>query len=160
MSDLIDHIRKAVKFRSQENLFVRNLDIQFEEFTKGHAVCSMVMKAQFLNQYHNGQGGCLMSLADNTMGTACCYLNDAVTTVDLQYHFMRAVKAGEKAVCTADVLHAGRKVVTVKCKMEAGGRLVGYGTSTFYRLGTPLIPEGYDPKTYRDELKSLEKKED
>lgn len=152
MVDIIEIIKKGIEFRARENLLINLLGIHFEDFSKGHAVCSMVIEPKLLNQYHNAQGGCLMSLADNTMGTACCYLNDAVTTVDLQYHFMKPVDKGKKAVCTADVLHAGKKVITVKCKMTVEEDLVGYGSATFYRLGRPLVPKDYDPKTYRESL--------
>ncbi len=157
MTDILELIKKGIEFRARENLFVNLMGMKIEDFSEGHAVCSMVIEPKQLNQYHNVQGGCLMSLADNTMGTACCYLNDAVTTLDLQYHFMKPVSLGAKAVCTADVLHAGRKVITVQCRMTVDDQLVGYGTSTFYRLGKPLIPEDYDPQTYRKSLESSEK---
>jgi uncharacterized protein (TIGR00369 family) len=80
-------------------------------------------------------GGIAATVLDSCMGCAVHSLLPAgvgYTTTDLQIRYVRAMtEATGRALATAHVVHAGRRLMTVEAQMisEADGKLIAHGSS-------------------------------
>lgn len=132
-----------MRFRVDANNFGQLIGVTCGAVGEGYAEAGMVIKEELANPYRIAQGGSLVSLADATMALALVYLDEAVTTIDISYHFLDSIKVGKTAYCRAEVVNEGRKVVTLKAEVTDGEKTLGISTATYYRLGRPMLPEGW-----------------
>lgn len=133
--------KENVEFRKRNNQLAQTLGIKYEKIEEGRACCILEAKDHILNPYKIVQGGALVSLADASMAGACIYLDEAITTIDIQYHFLGPAKSGDEILCEAKEVNVGRKILTLEAKIFVDDKVIGLATGTFYRLGSPLIPE-------------------
>lgn len=137
--------QENIRFRLEENHFGKLLGLISDQIEAGFAVCRMPITPALTNPYGFAQGGSLVSFADATMALALVYLDEAVTTNDIQYHFTEGIRLGAVARCEARVVKEGRKLVTLEARVYAQAgtevRLIGLSTATYYRLGRPMLPE-------------------
>lgn len=81
-------------------------------------------------------GGALFSLVDITMGLACSAshgFDQNSVTLECKINYLRAVGEGE-VVCTAHVLHAGRRTLVVEADVFQGDKRVAKAQGTFALL--------------------------
>ena len=77
-------------------------------------------------------GGVLSTVLDISMGHACQKYLSAGTTIDMEIHFQRAVRAD--AVCTGRILHGGRRIVHLESRLfDDRGRLAASATGSWFR---------------------------
>jgi uncharacterized protein (TIGR00369 family) len=102
----------------------------------GEVVVEGTPDKQFNNHMGRVHGGFLAALIDTAMGCAVGTQFDGTTgfgTVDLNVKYVRKFEVATGPVyATARVLHAGRTMYTVECKVaDKAGVLYAHGQGTF-----------------------------
>lgn len=133
---------RLVDLRRTTNRFMIEAGIEIIDAEEGTATTRLVTSEE-KHQNPQGvvQGGVLMTMADAAMATALVSFNDAVATVDMNYHFLGAVHSGDTVLCQATIIKAGRKVVVTEAMLYVEDRLIGRATATFLRSGRKMIEE-------------------
>lgn len=133
---------RLVDLRRTTNRFMIAAGIEIVDAKEGTATARLVTSAdKHQNPQGVVQGGVLMTMADAAMATALVAFNDAVATVDMNYHFLGAVHSGDTVLCEANIIKAGRKVVVTQAMLYVEERLIGRATATFLRSGKKMIEE-------------------
>ena len=113
--------------------FAAHLGIQREHAHAGHAVLSLELRPELLNNHAGGHGGVVMTLLDCAMAHAALSRIDyarEVVTVDLQVAFMRP--ASGRLVATGRVKGGGRSLSFCEAHITDGdGRLAAHAMGTF-----------------------------
>ena len=83
------------------------------------------------------QGGMLMSFADRSMGMTCWYANERQpqATVQLDVHFVDAVKVGEFVEAKCQVVRRTRSLVFMSGDLMVGDRVVATAKGVWKTLG-------------------------
>ncbi len=85
-------------------------------------------------------GGVTASMLDSFMGRAAFAHSPPghhLVTLQLNVHFIRAVRAGETLIADGEVQHNGRRTAVVRSELRTDqGALVATGTGTFMHLPT------------------------
>jgi acyl-coenzyme A thioesterase PaaI-like protein len=93
------------------------------------------------HKHHNRrgvvQGGMLMTFADRSMGMTCWYANERQpqATVQLDVHFMDAVKIGEFVEARCKVERRTRSLVFMSGELVVGERVVAAAKGIWKTLG-------------------------
>jgi uncharacterized protein (TIGR00369 family) len=84
------------------------------------------------------QGGMLMTFADRAMGMTCWYANERQpqATVQLDVHFVEAVKIGEFVEARCQVVRRTRSLVFMSGDLMVGDRVVATAKGVWKTLGT------------------------
>ncbi len=102
----------------------------------GTAVVEAIPDARFFNTMRRMHGGFVATLIDTGLGCAVMTkLGKGVGygTVELKVNYVRKVDLETgPLLCRANVLHAGRTMLTAECKVaDAAGLLYAHGSGTF-----------------------------
>lgn len=102
----------------------------------GTAVVEAIPDARFFNTMQRMHGGFVATLIDTGLGCAVMTkLGKGVGygTVELKVNYVRKVDLETgPLLCRANVLHAGRTMLTAECKVaDAAGLLYAHGSGTF-----------------------------
>jgi acyl-coenzyme A thioesterase PaaI-like protein len=83
------------------------------------------------------QGGMLMTFADRSMGRTCWYVNgrQAQATVQLDVHFIDAVRIGEFVEAHCKVVRRTRALVFMSAELKVGDRVVATANGVWKTLG-------------------------
>jgi acyl-coenzyme A thioesterase PaaI-like protein len=83
------------------------------------------------------QGGMLMTFADRSMGMTCWYANERQpqATVQLDMHFIDAVRIGEFVEAHCRVVRRTRSVVFMNADLMVGARVVATASGMWKTLG-------------------------
>jgi len=83
------------------------------------------------------QGGMLMTFADRSMGMTCWYANERQpqATVQLDMHFIDAVRIGEFVEAKCQVVRRTRTLVFMSCELLVGTRVVATAKGVWKILG-------------------------
>jgi len=83
------------------------------------------------------QGGMLMTFADRTMGMTCWYANGQVpqATVQLDVHFIDAVRIGEFVEAKCTVVRRTRSLIFMSADLVVGDRVVASAKGVWKTLG-------------------------
>jgi acyl-coenzyme A thioesterase PaaI-like protein len=83
------------------------------------------------------QGGMLMTFADRSMGMTCWYANERQpqATVQLDMHFIDAVRIGEFVEAHCRVVGRTRSVVFMNADLMVGARVVATASGMWKTLG-------------------------
>jgi uncharacterized protein (TIGR00369 family) len=83
------------------------------------------------------QGGMLMTFADRSMGMTCWYANERQpqATVQLDVHFMDAVRIGEFVEARCRVVRRTRSLVFMAGELVVGDRVVATANGVWKTLG-------------------------
>ncbi len=83
------------------------------------------------------QGGMLMTFADRSMGMTCWYANERQpqATIQLDMHFIDAVRIGEFVEAHCRVVRRTRSVVFMRGELMVGTRLVATASGMWKVLG-------------------------
>ena len=83
------------------------------------------------------QGGMLMTFADRSMGMTCWYANgrQPQATIQLDVHFIDAVRIGEFVEAHCRVVRRTRALVFMSGELKVGDRLVATANGVWKTLG-------------------------
>jgi acyl-coenzyme A thioesterase PaaI-like protein len=93
------------------------------------------------DKHHNRrgvvQGGMLMTFADRSMGRTCYYANEQQpqATVQLDVHFIDAVRVGEFVEAHCRVVRRTRALVFMSAELVVGARVVATANGVWKTLG-------------------------
>ena len=105
----------------------------------GYAKVVKAVTEDDLNPVDVAHGGLFFSMADNAAGSAMAAYGEQAVTLNAQYNFMRAAKAGDVLTAEArEAKHGGTVCVFDIRITDQDGNLDGTGTFTFYNLKKPL----------------------
>ena len=105
----------------------------------GYAKVVKTVTEDDLNPVDVAHGGLFFSMADNAAGSAMAAYGEQAVTLNAQYNFMRAAKAGDVLTAEArEAKHGGTVCVFDIRITDQDGNLDGTGTFTFYNLKKPL----------------------
>jgi uncharacterized protein (TIGR00369 family) len=112
------------------------LNITIVNLGDGTAIVHSMPEAKFENAMGRMHGGYIASILDAVMGSAVSTkvpAGLAFGTVDLNAKYVRKiVPETGKLVATANVIHAGRSLLTVEGKVaDEAGKLYAHGSATF-----------------------------
>ena len=98
-----------------ESAFSQLLGCRLQRLETGVAEVALTLEPHLRNRGQKLHGGAIFSLVDIAMGLACSAshgFDQQSVTIECKINYMRAVSDGE-VVCTAQVLHAGRRTLVV-----------------------------------------------
>ncbi len=93
------------------------------------------------SKHHNRRGvvhgGMLMAFADRSMGMTCWYANEQQpqATVQLDMHFIDAVRIGEFVEAKCRVVRRTRSVIFMEAELVVGDRVVATAKGVWKTLG-------------------------
>jgi acyl-CoA thioesterase len=123
---------------SKANLhpFHKLLNIEIVTLGDGHAVVHSMPEAKYENVMGRMHGGYIASILDAVMGSAVATKVPgglSFGTVDLNAKYVRKIEvATGKLIATANVIHAGRSLLTVEARVaDEAGKLYAHGSGTF-----------------------------
>jgi uncharacterized protein (TIGR00369 family) len=84
------------------------------------------------------QGGMLMTFADRSMGMTCWYANERQpqATVQLDVHFVEAVRIGEFVRATCKVVRRTRSLIFMSAELVVDARVVATASGVWKTLGS------------------------
>jgi uncharacterized protein (TIGR00369 family) len=112
------------------------LNIEIVSIGDGTAIVHSMPEAKFENAMGRMHGGYIASILDAVMGSAVSSKVPkglAFGTIDLNAKYVRKIEvATGKLIATANVIHAGRSLLTVEGKVaDEAGKLYAHGSGTF-----------------------------
>ena len=123
-------MQKILEYRNARNRFCQRIGITVTELSPGYAKVVKTVTEDDLNPVDVAHGGLFFSMADNAA---------QAVTLNAQYNFMRAAKAGDVLTAEArEAKHGGTVCVFDIRITDQDGNLDGTGTFTFYNLKKPL----------------------
>ena len=97
-------MQKILEYRNARNRFCQRIGITVTELSPGYAKVVKTVTEDDLNPVDVAHGGLFFSMADNAAGSAMAAYGEQAVTLNAQYNFMRAAKAGD--VLTAEAREA------------------------------------------------------
>ena len=119
-----------------QSAFSQLLGCRLQRLESGVAEVALALEPQLRNRGGKLRGGALFSLVDIAMGLACSSshgFDQQSVTLECKINYMRAVGEGE-VLCTARVLHAGRRTLVVDAEVFQEDKLVAKAQGTFVVL--------------------------
>ncbi|GLO08782.1 PaaI family thioesterase [Pseudomonas putida] len=116
-----------------ESAFSQLLGCRLQRLDTGVAEVALALEPHLRNRGQKLHGGAIFSLVDIAMGLACSAshgFDQQSVTIECKINYMRAVSDGE-VLCTAHVLHAGRRTLVVDADVVQGDKLVAKAQGTF-----------------------------
>ena len=101
---------KLKSFRNINNNFAKLLGIELTELSDGYAKATMKVTKDFLNPIGSLHGGCLYTIADIVGGAAASSYGIHVTTIDGNFHYLRAGINTKELSATATEIKKGKKI--------------------------------------------------
>ena len=126
-------MQKILEYRNARNRFCQRIGITVTELSPGYAKVVKTVTEDDLNPVDVAHGGLFFSMADNAAGSAMAAYGEQAVTLNAQYNFMRAAKAGDVLTAEArEAKHGGTVCVFDIRITDQDGNLDGTGTFTFY----------------------------
>lgn len=135
---MIKEEKKRRAFEVVKNTpYLKLLGIELVEISLEKAVMQLPMTEKLRQPHGLLHGGATASLIDTAMAFAVvAHLgeNEKASTVDLSVHYLRPLTYG-KSVCTAKVLRAGKRLLTVSADvLNDEGKLIATALSTYTKV--------------------------
>ena len=116
--------------------FVQLIGMELVGLEDGEATVKLKM-CDALRQPHGLlHGGATASVIDTAMAFAVVTKlteSEKASTIDLTVHYLRPVTDGE-IVCTAKVMRAGKRILTVSAEVSNGEKLIATALSTYTKV--------------------------
>ena len=128
-------MQKILEYRNARNRFCQRVGITVTELSPGYAKVVKTVTEDDLNPVDVAHGGLFFSMADNAAGSAMAAYGEQAVTLNAQYNFMRAAKAGD--VLTAE---ARRHRLRIRHPDHGSGRKSGWHRH-LYLLQPEKAPE-------------------
>ena len=116
-----------------QSAFSELLGCRVQQIQDGVAQVALNLEPQLRNRGGKMHGGVLFSLVDISMGLACSSahgFDQQSVTIECKINYIRAVAEGE-VLCTARVIHPGRRTLVVEAEIVQGDKLVAKAQGTF-----------------------------
>ena len=116
-----------------QSAFSELIGCRLQRLEQGVAEVALSLEPQLRNRAGKLHGGAIFSLVDITMGLACSSahgFDQQSATIECKINYIRAVENGE-VLCTARVIHPGRRTLVVEADVYRGERLVAKAQGTF-----------------------------
>ena len=116
-----------------QSAFSQLLGCRLQRLEEGVAEVVLALEPHLRNRGGFLHVGAIFSLVDIAMGLACSSshgFDQRSVTVECKINYMRAVSEGE-VLCTARVLHAGRRTLVLDADVLQGDKLVAKAQGTF-----------------------------
>ena len=107
---------KLKSFRNINNNFAKLLGIELTELSNGYAKAEMKVTKELLNPIGSIHGGCLYTIADIAGGAAASSYGIHVTTIDGNFHYLRAGINTKELSATATEIKKGKLRLQRICK--------------------------------------------
>lgn len=116
---------------------LKTLGIELQEIGESHAVMQLKVDDMHANYMGGAHGGLIATLADTASffprrlvpsGLVC-------TTTNLSVTYVRPAGIGETLIARSELLHLGRRMASVTCRIVNGeGKLVAHSSATLMIL--------------------------
>ena len=116
-----------------QSAFSELIGCRLQRLEQGVAEVALSLEPQLRNRAGKLHGGAIFSLVDITMGLACSSahgFDQQSATIECKINYIRTVENGE-VLCTARVIHPGRRTLVVEADVYQGERLVAKAQGTF-----------------------------
>ena len=130
---------KLKSFRNINNNFAKLLGIELTELSNGYAKATMKVTTEFLNPIGSLHGGCLYTIADTVGGAAASSYGIYVTTIDGNFHYLRAGINTKEIHATATEIKKGKKISVYSISVKDQDDVeLAVGIFSFMSLGKPI----------------------
>jgi acyl-CoA thioesterase len=116
-----------------QSAFSELIGCRLQRLEEGVAEVALTLEPHLRNRAGKLHGGAIFSLVDITMGLACSSahgFDQQSATIECKINYIRAVSDGE-VMCTARVIHPGRRTLVVEADVMQGDKLVAKAQGTF-----------------------------
>ncbi|MHC8303676.1 PaaI family thioesterase [Pseudomonas sp. PB3P13] len=116
-----------------ESAYFKLLGCRLHGLDTGVAQVALALAPELRNRGSKLHGGALFSLVDIAMGLACSSshgFDQQSATIECKINYIRAVSEGD-VMCTARVIHPGRRTLVVEAEVMQGEKLVAKAQGTF-----------------------------
>ena len=116
-----------------QSAFSELLGCRVQRLEQGVAEVALSLEPHLRNRAGKLHGGAIFSLVDITMGLACSSAHgfeQQSATLECKINYIRAVSDGD-VLCTARVIHPGRRTLVVEADVYQDERLVAKAQGTF-----------------------------
>ena len=103
--------QKLMEQRNRNNPFAKLLAITITEISEGHATAELSVREDHFNPQNSVHGGCLFSLADAACGSAGASYGWNITTIDSDFHFLRAGLTSTRLIAEATCIKPGKSIM-------------------------------------------------
>jgi uncharacterized protein (TIGR00369 family) len=113
--------------------FSELIGCRLQRLDTGVAEVALTLEPRLRNRAGKLHGGAIFSLVDITMGLACSSshgFDQQSATIECKINYIRAVSDGD-VLCTARVIHPGRRTLVVEADVYQGEKLVAKAQGTF-----------------------------
>lgn len=135
-------LRTLDESQSHGGPFSRLIGITYLSIGEGKCKASLQVRQHLLNPLGIAHGGVTFSLADSTCGGAALSAMGApaFVTQDLQIRYHGPARMGE-LIAEAEVIHLGKRTITVQCRITQHEVLIASVTGTFAILSEQEVGE-------------------
>ncbi|MEJ8851236.1 PaaI family thioesterase [Variovorax rhizosphaerae] len=119
--------------------FSTHLGMQLQSAGEGRSSCTVPLRPEHLNSNGVAHGGVTFSLSDTCMGQALMSVlarGERAVTVETKMNYLRPGSGGLLR-SESQVVHRGRSLANVECRIWAGERIVATANGTFAILQAP-----------------------
>jgi acyl-CoA thioesterase len=136
-SSISEAQRQRAAASMERNAFARLIGMKLVDLQPSAATVQIEMRDELRQPHGILHGGVTATLVDTAMAyavIACLSETEKASTVDLTVHYLRPHSEGAFA-CTAKVVRAGRKVLTVSAEVfNEQGKLFATAISTYMKV--------------------------
>lgn len=137
MSEIEQSFAEKAKQVFAEVPYIKLLGMELLELKPNEAVLRLQMRDELRQPHGLLHGGAIASLIDTATAFAvitCLTREEKASTVDLTVHYLRPV-IDETIVCTAKVVKAGRRLLTVSADVfNDKNKLIATAISTYSKI--------------------------
>jgi uncharacterized protein (TIGR00369 family) len=135
-------LRTLDENQSHGGPFSRLIGIKYLTIGDGKCKASLQVRQHLLNPLGIAHGGATFALADSTCGGAALSAMGApaFVTQDLQIRYHGPAQMGE-IIAEAEVIHLGKRTITVQCHITQNETLIASVTGTFAILSDREVGE-------------------
>ena len=131
---------KLLQFRNEKNAYGRFLNIKLTKIDQGYAEAVMPISDNHLNPVASVHGGCLFSIADVVASAAASSHGSAVTTLNTDFHYLRAGLNCTQIIAKAQEVKYGKRVMVYRASVyDQNDTLLAEGTFTCMSLGKDVF---------------------
>jgi uncharacterized protein (TIGR00369 family) len=122
--------------------FTQLIGVNYSSFGDGKCTASLQVRQHLLNPLGIAHGGVTFALADSTCGGAALSAlgRPGLVTQDLQIRYHGPARVGE-IVAEAEVIHLGKRTITVQCRVTQEDVLIASVNGTFAILSEKEVGE-------------------
>ncbi|MHA1234765.1 MAG: PaaI family thioesterase [Promethearchaeota archaeon] len=109
------------------------IGLKFTKVERGYSQCTLDVVDKLLNPHKVVHGGVLYSMADTGMGAAAYTTlskNELCATIEIKINYFKATRSGV-LICNTEVLHQGKKIVTMESEILNDGQIVAKALGTY-----------------------------